>query len=45
MTNIAFPATFKGKTPKIDPANAAMLLILFDHFVGYSQQRGRRRHA
>lgn len=35
MTNIALPANFNGKTPKIDPDNAAMLLI--DHQSGLFQ--------
>lgn len=35
MTNIALPANFDGKTPKIDPDNAAMLLI--DHQSGLFQ--------
>ncbi|MBX9588573.1 MAG: hydrolase [Hyphomonadaceae bacterium] len=35
MANIALPANFNGKTPKIDPDNAAMLLI--DHQSGLFQ--------
>ena len=38
MTNIAIPANFDGKTPKIDPMNAAMLLI--DHQSGLFQTIG-----
>ena len=38
MTIIASPANFNGKTPKIDPANAAMLLI--DHQSGLFQTVG-----
>jgi nicotinamidase-related amidase len=38
MTNIAIPANFDGKAPKIDPANAAMLLI--DHQSGLFQTVG-----
>lgn len=38
MTNIALPANFGGKTPKIDPSNAAMLLI--DHQSGLFQTIG-----
>jgi nicotinamidase-related amidase len=48
MTNIALPANFNGKTPKIDPYNAAMLLI--DHQSGLFQTVADmpvplRRHA
>lgn len=38
MTILAGPANFDGKTPKIDPANAAMLLI--DHQSGLFQTVG-----
>ncbi len=38
MSNIALPANFNGKTPKIDPKNAAMLLI--DHQSGLFQTVG-----
>ena len=38
MTTIALPANFDGKTPKIDPDNAAMLLI--DHQSGLFQTVG-----
>ena len=38
MTTITLPANFNGKTPKIDPANAAMLLI--DHQSGLFQTIG-----
>lgn len=35
MTNIALHANFNGKTPRIDPGNAVMLLI--DHQSGLFQ--------
>jgi nicotinamidase-related amidase len=38
MTNVAIPANFDGQSPKIDPANAVMLLI--DHQSGLFQTVG-----